>query len=66
MTKQYEYGIRFKSDKLTKVGKSIPPHRSGMTEDEAYHWLDGAETDGSPIGLFVVIRRPYGDWEDRS
>ncbi len=53
---EYEYGI-----KLKRTGDI---HRDGMTEYEAFRWMNPEEWDGlDPTVVFEVVRRPFGDWE---
>ena len=53
---RYEYGI-----KVTRPGNV---HREGMTREEAMEWVEGWEEDGGKSGLFIVIRRAIGSWEE--
>lgn len=57
----YEYGIDWKK----RSRREETPHRSGMTREEAEAFLvndAGDKFDWNDV--FVIIRRPIGDWED--
>jgi hypothetical protein len=51
----YEYGVAFRGE----------PHRWGwgMTEEQAYKWVEEFEADGGIAGAFFVIKRRLGEWE---
>lgn len=53
---RYEYGI-----KITRPGTV---HREGMSREQALEWVEGWEDDGGKTNLFLVIRRPIGEWEE--
>lgn len=52
---RYEYGILRNS--------SGAVHRSGMTEEEAWSWLNTFFADGGLPSAFSVIRREVLDWQ---
>lgn len=61
---EYSYGIATRAD--VAAGR-IAPHRRDMRKWEAEDWLEQwrnecAETDAQRE-MFVMIRRPLGDWE---
>ncbi len=58
---EFEYGIRW-----VALDKEDPiPHRTGMSEDEAWEWVREAEEEmGFRKGAFVVIRRSLGPWQE--
>lgn len=53
---RYEYGIALKGD-------TTDPHRTGMTKDEADHWMREWVQMSGRSNMFEIIRRPVGEWE---
>ena len=51
---EYEYGVRYRDEE--------EPHRTGMTEDEAYQWIAEWREDGGAYDAFNVIKRTHGPW----
>lgn len=51
---EYEWGVGWHA-------AIDPPHRWGMSEEEARSWIARIEED-IDAGLYVVIRRPVGPW----
>jgi hypothetical protein len=54
----WEYGIQY-------GGCSNPPHRYGMTEQQARDWINTLQSLGGNLHAkaFLIIRRPVGSWE---
>jgi len=56
---RYEYAVRSIWDPIDKE----PPHRKGLTREEAHKWVKDWVAEGGNPRTFVVIRRHMGHWE---
>lgn len=57
---EYEYGVWF----IGVDEGQDSPHREGYTREQAESWIQEWEEMGGKKGIFKVIRRPLGAWED--
>ena len=57
MAQHYEYAV-------FHVNRPDEPHRDGLTESEAREWVREWDEESVFPGVFVVKRRPVGEWEN--